>query len=94
MADDRRTPGWLARALNHELAACSSISPKRARTPVGRCRAGAQAARRGGAIGLCRAFDGAADPAGYDTLRRAVARGAAGPQSGPGSRPCSYMPAR
>jgi hypothetical protein len=77
MAVDRQTLGWLARVLNQKLAACSSISPKRARTPLGRCRkVGAQAALRAGATGSCRAFDGAADPGGYDTLRRAVARGA------------------
>lgn len=94
MAVDRRILGGHTRALSHELAACSSISPERARTPVGRYRTGAQSTRRGGAIGLCRAFDGAADPAGYDILRRAVARGAVGPSNGSESRPCSIMQTR
>lgn len=84
MAVDRRTLGWPARALNQELAAGSSISCKRARTPLGRCRKmGTQAARRAGANGSCRAFNGAAaDPAVYDTMRRAVARAVVGPDNG------------
>lgn len=72
MAIDRRILCWPARAFNREMAAYSSVSPERARTPVGRYRTGAPSARRGGATGVGRAFDGAGNLARCDALRRVV----------------------
>lgn len=88
MAVDRRTlAGSHARStksLRRAAGSCPSVLSRRwgdAEELARTLRGEAERTRS------CRAFDGAAESAGHDTLRRAVARGAAGPGIGSRLRP-------